>query len=184
LTRRRITEAAAEEFLEKGYDQAYTRDIAARAGLSEALVFKYFGTKDALYAAAFAALLERHAAAAQAVGEASAPGAWLGRLAHDVVAPGDRPLPLADIIGHGLRLQLSHQTLEVAAGFDLEALLRPVVAAAQASGEWRRDLRAAALTAVYWRFVLGCVVSEAAFPADDPGVTVDAFLAALAPSDS
>ena len=52
-TRQRIINAASEVFLELGYARATTRKIAATANLTEVTLFRYFGTKEALFAAAF-----------------------------------------------------------------------------------------------------------------------------------
>jgi len=51
-TRDAILDAARETFAERGYDGATVRVVAARAGVDPALVHHYFGTKDALFAAA------------------------------------------------------------------------------------------------------------------------------------
>lgn len=47
--RRQITTAALQVFAEKGYRQANTRDIAAKAGISKGLLFYYFKNKKSLY---------------------------------------------------------------------------------------------------------------------------------------
>jgi AcrR family transcriptional regulator len=47
-----ILGAARASFAEHGYDRATIRDIAARAAVDPALVIHYFGSKDALFAAA------------------------------------------------------------------------------------------------------------------------------------
>ncbi|MBM4122472.1 MAG: TetR/AcrR family transcriptional regulator [Nitrospira sp.] len=49
-----IISAAASLFAAKGFKGTTTREIARTAGISEALVFKYFPTKRALYAAILA----------------------------------------------------------------------------------------------------------------------------------
>jgi len=41
--------AARELFEDRGYDNVSTRDIAARAGVTQALVFRHFGTKAELF---------------------------------------------------------------------------------------------------------------------------------------
>src|SRR4249919_2227737 len=46
--------AAASLFAAKGFNGTTTKEIAKAAGVSEALVFKYFPTKRALYAAILA----------------------------------------------------------------------------------------------------------------------------------
>ena len=66
-----IRSAAAEIFGEKGLSGTKTREIAARAGVSEALIFKHFPSKEDLYAAILAekspvpGLLERIKALAE-----------------------------------------------------------------------------------------------------------------------
>ncbi|WP_308408400.1 TetR/AcrR family transcriptional regulator [Streptomyces murinus] len=47
-TRARILWAAGAVFAERGYEAATVRDIAARAGVNQALIFRYFGSKQAL----------------------------------------------------------------------------------------------------------------------------------------
>lgn len=48
LTKKRIIEAALEIVGEKGHSASTTREIAEEAGVSEATLFKYFGSKDEL----------------------------------------------------------------------------------------------------------------------------------------
>lgn len=48
-TRNRLVEAAAELFAERGYDRTTVRAIADRAGVNQALLFRYFGSKTALF---------------------------------------------------------------------------------------------------------------------------------------
>ncbi|MFJ9613588.1 TetR/AcrR family transcriptional regulator [Streptomyces noursei] len=48
-TRRLLLDAASELFAERGYERATVRDIAARAGVNQALLFRYFGSKKALF---------------------------------------------------------------------------------------------------------------------------------------
>jgi len=47
-----ILEAAKEAFAEAGFERATIRAVAARAGIDPALVMQYFGSKEALFAAA------------------------------------------------------------------------------------------------------------------------------------
>lgn len=53
-TRQLLLDAAIELFAERGYDRTTVRDIATRAGVNQALLFRYFGSKEALFAAATA----------------------------------------------------------------------------------------------------------------------------------
>lgn len=51
-TRQALRDAAVELFAERGYDRTTVRDIATRAGVNQALLFRYFGSKEALFAEA------------------------------------------------------------------------------------------------------------------------------------
>jgi AcrR family transcriptional regulator len=51
-TREALLTAAREEFVERGYDQARVRSIAAAAGVDPAMVNHWFGGKDGLFTAA------------------------------------------------------------------------------------------------------------------------------------
>lgn len=51
-TRQRILEAAKKRFLTAGFDQVGVREIAGDAGVDPALVNRYFGSKDQLFAEA------------------------------------------------------------------------------------------------------------------------------------
>ncbi|QGV82763.1 TetR/AcrR family transcriptional regulator [Streptomyces ficellus] len=44
-----MLEAASALFAERGYDRATVRDIAGRAGVNQALLFRHFGSKRALF---------------------------------------------------------------------------------------------------------------------------------------
>ena len=53
-TRAALLDAAVTLFTDRGYDRTTVRDIAARAGVNQALLFRYFGSKDELFAAVLA----------------------------------------------------------------------------------------------------------------------------------
>ncbi|MEC3979773.1 TetR/AcrR family transcriptional regulator [Amycolatopsis sp. H20-H5] len=48
-TKASLLDAAAELFAERGFDRTTVRDIAKRAGANQSLLFRYFGTKEALF---------------------------------------------------------------------------------------------------------------------------------------
>lgn len=50
-TRDKILEAAIKLFAEKGFNGTTTKEIAEKAGVNEALIFRYFSTKRDLYSA-------------------------------------------------------------------------------------------------------------------------------------
>ena len=53
-TKAAILKAAQELFADQGYERATVRDIAARAAIDPAMVIRYFGSKDGLFARATA----------------------------------------------------------------------------------------------------------------------------------
>src|SRR5664279_5420500 len=57
-TRDRIVAAAADLFSERSFDGATTRDIAARAGVTQPLLNYHFRSKDELWRAAVDSLFE------------------------------------------------------------------------------------------------------------------------------
>lgn len=91
-----ILDAALEEFAAEGYRGATIKRIAQRAKLaSQALIYWYFPTKEAL----FQAVLGRHLPIVQAVGDSAAlldqpPEAVLPLLARAYLAMADRPAAL------------------------------------------------------------------------------------------
>lgn len=63
VRREQIIEAARRVFVRSGLAGARTRELAAEAGINEALLYRHFGSKQELYEAAVAAPLEAAVAA-------------------------------------------------------------------------------------------------------------------------
>lgn len=72
VTRQALLTAARELFATVGYDAATVRAVADRAGVNQALLFRHFGNKEGLFAAAMSGL-------AMAVLEDGPPEQLLGR---------------------------------------------------------------------------------------------------------
>ncbi|MBE1501943.1 AcrR family transcriptional regulator [Amycolatopsis lexingtonensis] len=53
-TRLALLDAAAKLFAERGFDRTTVRDIAKLAGVNQSLLFRYFGSKEALFEAVIA----------------------------------------------------------------------------------------------------------------------------------
>ena len=62
-TQQALLDAAAKLFAERGFDRTTVRDIAGEAGVNQALLFRYFGTKEALFEAVMARGGREHLAA-------------------------------------------------------------------------------------------------------------------------
>src|SRR5690606_31731508 len=74
--------AAQELFAERGYERATVRDLATRAGVHQALLFRYFGNKDELFRAT---MTDR----GRALREAGPAAAWPARWREQSLAPGE-----------------------------------------------------------------------------------------------
>lgn len=83
-SRRALLDAAASLFAEQGYDRTTVRAIADRAGVNQALLFRYFGNKEAVFVRAGA---ER----ALAVLHGGPPDELLGRTLASILDPGPGP---------------------------------------------------------------------------------------------
>lgn len=68
-TKARILDAAQIAFADKGYARAVVRDIAEIAEVAPSLIMHYFGTKEALFDAAFAKALDMTAILSPAPGD-------------------------------------------------------------------------------------------------------------------
>jgi AcrR family transcriptional regulator len=58
--RRQILDAAKEVFTEQGFEGARTKDIAAAAGITQTVMYRYFASKDELFTAAIVEPLDGH----------------------------------------------------------------------------------------------------------------------------
>lgn len=76
--REEILDVATQLFAERGYDGASMAELAERVGLRKASIFHHFGSKDALYAAVLARLVEEVASAIAA--STLVPGSFEERL--------------------------------------------------------------------------------------------------------
>lgn len=59
--RRRLVETAMRHFAERGYQGARVEDISAEVGIAKGSVFRYFGTKEGLFLAAYRAAVRSFA---------------------------------------------------------------------------------------------------------------------------
>lgn len=94
-TRQAILGAARVCFMSEGYDQIGVREIAARAGADAALVNRYFGSKEALFAEAVATKFELGALFAS---DRSTLGERLARYVLQEKSPGDDYDPLVALL--------------------------------------------------------------------------------------
>jgi AcrR family transcriptional regulator len=69
-TRDKILEAAIKLFAKKGFSGTTTKEVAEKAGVNEALIFRYFSTKKDLYGAIIEKKIEEDPAAIESTLEA------------------------------------------------------------------------------------------------------------------
>ncbi len=112
--RGRIEAAALSLFVEKGVDAATTREIAARAGISEGAIYRHFDSKDALAAELFARI---HARLAALIREAARAQRGIVEQAREIVlaycATADADFPL-----FAFHLLYAHQFMPTPEGLD------------------------------------------------------------------
>ena len=94
-TRQALLDAARVCFMAEGYDQTGVRDIAASAGADPALVNRYFGSKEALFAEAVAAKFDL---GALFTGDRATLGERLARYVLQKKQPGDEYDPLVALL--------------------------------------------------------------------------------------
>jgi AcrR family transcriptional regulator len=107
-TKQAILDAARRCFAHEGYEQVGVREIAARAGIDPALVNRYFGSKEGLFAEAVSRKFDL---SELCEGERSTLGVRLVRVVLKKKPPGDDHDPLiallrsssSDVAGHMLR---------------------------------------------------------------------------------
>lgn len=111
--RERILDAALRVFAERGFHGATTRELAKAAGVSEALMFRHFPTKEDLYLA-----LQTHCCQAKAgekaamLGQLADSTASLVTLVHYMMAKMLRPPDQVPEVEQALHRLLAHSLIE------------------------------------------------------------------------
>jgi len=141
-----IVEAVQDVFAEKGFDGTTTRDLAKAAGVSEALLYKHFPSKESLYAAMLDGCAKGPTfAEASRILALDASTSTLVVMVHFMIShyvlgrPGDRhraalnSLLVRSLLGDGEFVRLMHKKLAAAWLKKFEACLQ----AAAKAGEMR-----------------------------------------------
>jgi len=151
-TRQRLIEAARSLFMERGYEGATVRDIAASAGLSTGAVFASFADKAELFNAVLLADSEAQMAAMS--GAISQPGGLRERLVRTLQAAYAFQLSQIELLraalsvswSQGLSGELGDRPIRNAATDVIHKLLEDAAAA----GELRPDCDMEVLTDTVW----------------------------------
>jgi AcrR family transcriptional regulator len=133
-----ILKAAAEVIGVRGLGVATVGEIADQAGLSKALVFKYFHNKDELVAALIGSLFEGIAGPERAPGTSCAEAirAWALGVADAVEGNASFPAIAAELLATASRDERLREVVQGAYG-RLRADLAKLIAAGIADGEFR-----------------------------------------------
>jgi AcrR family transcriptional regulator len=149
-----IVEAVRDVFAAKGFDGTTTRELARAAGVSEALLYKHFPSKESLYAAMLDGCAKGPTfAEASRILELDASTATLVVMVHFMMShyvlgrPGDRhraalnALLVRSLLGDGEFVRLMHKKLAAAWVKKFEACLHAAAKAGEMHGlPIRRDL--------------------------------------------
>ena len=149
-----IVDAVRDVFAAKGFDGTTTRELARAAGVSEALLYKHFPSKESLYAAMLDGCAKGPTfAEASRILELDASTATLVVMVHFMIShyvlgrPGDRhraalnALLVRSLLGDGEFVRLMHKKLAAAWVKKFEACLHAAAKAGEMHGlPIRRDL--------------------------------------------
>ena len=150
-TVRRLFEAAADAFAEKGFHATTTRDIASRAGLSAAGVYVHFASKEELL---FQLSRVGHEAArdslARAAADAATPTIALAEVISGFARWHAEQHQVARIVQYEFRhLAPEHQREVLTLRREIDAVVERVITEGVASGEFAvDDIAATALAAL------------------------------------
>jgi AcrR family transcriptional regulator len=153
-----ILEAADGAFAEKGHE-ACVADIAARAGVGQATIFRRFETKDDLIAAVFARKIEQLLAAAESAQRKRR--AWDGLMEFMATATELHRRDRGFFQSMAEQLMKSDQIVELK--LRMKAALAGLVEKAKAEGDLRADLSAEDV------FAFCCAAAQAAGMGPNPG---------------
>jgi AcrR family transcriptional regulator len=163
--RERILAAAETVFGARGA-QGSTEEVADRAGVGIATVFRHFPTKQALVEAALLRHFQRLRAQADGLGQDGDPGQALRQLLTTMIATGATKLTLASLVTDGGELP---RGLRAAAG-ELRGSMDVILTRAREAGVTREDIT---IDEVYL-LIRGLAHALAAMPA--PAATLDAAI--------
>jgi len=167
-TREHILLTATEMFLERGYADTYTKEIAAEANISEALLFKYFFSKEKLYIEVFKSYISAHADESMRYFDPDQPLEWLYQFAMDLFSPDEHTPKVALMFGQVIRLQVKHFILWAIEMGEFHPILTAIFKKGQDMDQITRCDTADGLAFVYFRFLVGLIIDDLFFPNQQP----------------
>lgn len=180
-TRRLILAAAKDLYLEKGYRQAPSRELARRAGVAEGTVFAHFADKASLLAAALHDDLEL--TIAEACATLPKQGPCRGRLLHLALALytyyAQRPELSRALVKESLFLDGEWGERVSAAVLQFIALVGGIVEEAKARGEYASDVDALLVGKTFFAAYYLELLAGLSAPGFDPLRARDALKAHL-----
>jgi AcrR family transcriptional regulator len=154
------------------------KEVADLAGISEALIFKYFHTKEELYLRSFREVLGRERSSLPWF-KAGNPKERLREFTCGIVSPNESTPKLIRIIRSMIEQQISKCIMPQIQDNDIETTcLVPIISEGMRTGVFKPGDPAVA-AAILWRFLLGCVLSEMHFPSGNGTRLAEGFLESM-----
>lgn len=172
-TKKIILESAKNSFSSFGYEDSRTKDIAKNAGVSEALLFKYFKSKEMLYSAVQKYQIQQLEGNILKIYEdIKSPIEILMVLGKGLLEPDENTPDIICKVGDILRVNQFKfiMTNEHIEEFIDEVLVKLIIEG-QKKGEIC-DKNPKDMAVVYWRFILGSFMSKHYFNSE----TTDSYM--------
>lgn len=159
-TRKKILEAAYQAFKNNPYEKVHTKEIAKMAGISEALLFKYFTSKENLYVAMFEYYIENFAKdGTDTFFKTETPLLWLEEYALHLITEDDTTPPIYRFTSKVIQMQFSHSVMfTFHPYFDNDRILN-IIKQGQESGDIR-DGNPQDIYQVYWMMLIGILAHK------------------------
>ncbi|MGL5694693.1 MAG: TetR/AcrR family transcriptional regulator [Peptostreptococcaceae bacterium] len=156
-----ILKSAKEIFMSKGYDNSKTKEIALNAGVSEALLFKYFNNKENLY---FQFQMNEFSVTATKVLEdldyIESPLEALYILGKGILEPNEKIPESVRMVSDAMLLHQSKFMMTIEHSNNvINRLLVPIINKGKLCGEIC-DRDSIELGNIYWRFILGSLADK------------------------
>lgn len=173
-TKELILKSAKKSFISKGYDNSRTKDIAINAGVSEALLFKYFKSKEGLFwEFQKYEIQQMERDIFKGFEDIKSPMQILLMIGKGLLEADEHTPKTICTLGEILRLHQSKFIMTFEHEEELiDEILVPIIKKGQSVGEIC-DTNPKELGRVYWRFILGSLMNKYHFNSKTPNTYMD-----------
>ncbi|MDL2293401.1 TetR/AcrR family transcriptional regulator [Ruminococcaceae bacterium OttesenSCG-928-D13] len=167
-TREHIIRVATDMFFKNGYENTFTKEIAAEADISEALLYKYYSSKEKLYIEVFQSVIEAHTEETENYFSPEQPLEWLYTFAKDLIQPDDNTPRVAIMFAQVMRIQAKHFVMWAIEMGEFHPILTDIFVKGQKIGQITTCDSPDRLAYVYYRFLVGLIIDDMFFPKQQP----------------